>query len=117
MSGALFDPGPLTRLAETFDFDFAAELLDIYLSQLDELATAVKGGLPESDPQAWARAAHSLKSSSLQVGALALADLCHRIETGQGIDPDDAAEQFTELVHGTRAVIEAERKTLPGRDS
>ena len=114
MTRALFDPGPLTRLAETFDAAFASELLDIYLSQLDEVAKAVEGGLPQSDPEGWSEAAHRLKSSSLQVGALALADLCDRIETGQGLDVNRAGRQFTELAHETRAVIEAERQTLPG---
>ena len=114
MTGALFDPGPLTRLAETFEAAFASELLDLYLSQLDDLATAVERGFPESDPEGWCRAVHSLKSSSQQVGALALADLCDRIETGYGGEVDQVGQQFTELVHETRAVIEAERETLPG---
>lgn len=114
MTGALFDPGPLTRLAETFEAGFASELLDLYLSQLDELVAAVEGGLPESDPEGWCQAAHSLKSSSKQVGALALADLCDRIETGHGVDGDRVGQQFTELVRETRAVMEAERPTFSG---
>ena len=117
MSGTLFDPEPLTRLADTFDSDFASELLDLYLSQLDELAIAVEKGLPASDPEAWSLAVHGLKSSSLQIGALALAELCHRIEAAPGMEPDAAAQQFTELVRATRAVIEAEPKTLLRGDS
>ena len=113
MTGALFDPGPLIRLAETFDSEFASELLALYLSQVDELATAVEGGLPESDPEGWCRAAHTLKSSSRQVGALALADLCDRIETGHGLDAGRIGQQFTELAHATRAVIAAGRGSLP----
>lgn len=114
MTGAIFDPGPLTRLAETFDAGFASEVLDLYLSQLDELATALEGGLREWDPEGWGRAAHSLRSSSREIGAMALADLCERIDEGDGIDPDRIMEQFTTLLHRTRAVLEAERETLPG---
>ena len=114
MSGPLFDPGPRTRLAGMFESGFASELLDLYLGQLDELTTAVEGGLPKSDPETWCRAVHSLKSSSRQVGAMALADLCDRIETAQGGQGDEVSQQFTELVHETRAVIETERDALPG---
>ena len=114
MTGEIFDPGPLTELAETFEADFASELLGLYLSELDELAGAIEGGLFQSDPEGWCRAAHRLKSSSRQVGALALADLCDRIEAGSGADADEMVQQFTALLHTTRAVMEAERETLPG---
>lgn len=113
MSG-LLDPGALTRLAEAVDAEFAWELVDLYLSQLDQSVSAVVAGLPESDPEAWLRTAHSLKSSSLQVGAVALAALCRRIETDEDLASTEAAAEFIALVKETRNAFEAQRGEILG---
>jgi HPt (histidine-containing phosphotransfer) domain-containing protein len=76
------DPSALEHLLEITggDLAFVDELIDTYLDdaagQLDDMRTAAAGG----DADAMVRPAHSLKSTSANVGALALAELCRALE-------------------------------------
>lgn len=106
----LFDPDPLDRMARDIDPDFAGEILELYLSQLDELIAAIATGLREcGDEDRARRAAHNLKASSRQVGATALADLCQQVETG-GSDPEGMIRRLAALGRDTRVLLEAERQ-------
>jgi HPt (histidine-containing phosphotransfer) domain-containing protein len=76
------------------DHDFVDELVDTYLedgaSQVDALRAAAAAG----DAPAIVRPAHTLKSSSATVGALALADLCRELEAdGRAGSVPDAADR------------------------
>lgn len=76
------DPSALEHLLEITggDLAFVDELIDTYLDdavgQLDDMRQAAAAG----DAAAMVRPAHSLKSTSANVGAVDLAELCRALE-------------------------------------
>lgn len=52
----------------------------LYLSQVPQLLASMRMAVTQGDATALQQAAHSLKSSSSQVGAQQLADLCRQLE-------------------------------------
>jgi HPt (histidine-containing phosphotransfer) domain-containing protein len=87
------------------ELDFVDELVDTYLEdgerQLDAMRAAADGG----DVAGLTRAAHSLKSSSLNVGALELGEACRALEElGRGGSVPDAAERIALIAAGFVAV-------------
>src|SRR4051812_20332305 len=95
------------------DMAFVDELVDTYLedgaSQLAALRTAADAGSAE----ALGRPAHSLKSSSLNVGALELGSLCRALEEASrgGLVPDAAEDvaAIAESFDATRTALLGER--------
>ena len=82
MTDPAIDPAAFARLVEMTggEFDFVDDLVDTYLedgaAQVDALRAAVAAG----DIEGLVRPAHSLKSSSLNVGALELGELGRQLE-------------------------------------
>ncbi len=77
------DPDALKKLHARKKYrkrDLVKRVVNLYLEQtpklLDELALAIR----QSDTETQASIAHTVKSSSLTVGAMALADTCRKIE-------------------------------------
>ena len=103
----------LRGLATEDDPTFVAELLTIYLANLDERIKGVAQGIQQSDPARFAASAHSLKSSSASIGALALAELCKDLESlGREGRLEGAREIFEKLeIEGRR--VEREILTMP----
>ncbi len=62
------------------DVDAVAEIVTIYLDESDELRARLMDAVAAQDPQGVARAAHSLKSTSHQLGARQLGDVCGQLE-------------------------------------
>ena len=90
---AVLDAECLDRLRDLEgpeDPSLLSELIELYLDdagrRMKDLATATS----QADLEAVARAAHALKSSSANMGALVLADICSGIEckarTGDPVD-------------------------------
>ncbi|HEV8049742.1 MAG TPA: Hpt domain-containing protein, partial [Thermoplasmata archaeon] len=69
----------LEELAGTND-RFLPELAEAFLDHAPELLRELQRTSSAGDPVALARAAHALKSTSSQVGALHLAELCRLVE-------------------------------------
>ncbi len=85
------------------EIGFVDELVDTYLddgrAQLDALRTALAGG--DGATAELVRAAHSLKSGSLNVGALELGALCRSLEEdARGGALPDAAERVAAIEAG-----------------
>ena len=57
-----------------------ARMVDIYLTQTPTILNDLRGAIEDRDPDRTARAAHSLKSSSLTLGAEGVAALCAELE-------------------------------------
>ena len=101
------DRAAFDRLVEMTggEMDFVDELVDTYLedgaAQVDALEAAVAAGGASDD---LVRPAHSLKSSSLNVGALRLGGLCRELEEAarSGVVPD-AAERVSAIAVGFAA--------------
>jgi HPt (histidine-containing phosphotransfer) domain-containing protein len=101
------DQAAFDRLVEMTggEMDFVDELVDTYLedgaAQVDALEAAVAAGGASHD---LVRPAHSLKSSSLNVGALRLGGVCRELEEAarSGVVPD-AAERVSAIAVGFAA--------------
>jgi len=82
-------------------------LIDTYLGELPRLVAALRRALDEGDREAMHRTVHSLKSSSANMGARHLSDLCADLEDRtRAAVPEDAAE--------CAATIIAERGRVEG---
>jgi HPt (histidine-containing phosphotransfer) domain-containing protein len=94
MTDAPIDAAVFANLVEMTggEMDFVDELVDTFLEdgrrQIDALHAAQAAG----DVEALVRPAHSLKSGSLNVGALTLGGLCRELEEAsrRGVVPDSA---------------------------
>ena len=80
MSQDLIDPKAFEDLAESMGADFAAELVDTFLSDANNMFAQLKSALAEPDMDAYRRAAHSIKSNAQTFGAGPLADAARNIE-------------------------------------
>lgn len=121
MSGEpTLDPSAFERLLEITgdDIAFVDELVDTYLDdavvQLDSLERAADA----ADIGALIRPAHTLKSSSENVGAAALAAMCRELETRsrEGAVPDAierVAEARDEFGSVWAALLAARRDRTP----
>ena len=88
--------------------DLLNQVIGAYLGSSGELARALREGVEAGDAAAMARAAHTLKSSSAQVGARKLAALCKEMEArGRAGDLEDAATLCAELESELETVQEA----------
>jgi len=109
------DPATFERLLDMAGGDraFVDELVDTYLDDGAAQVEALRGAAAAGDAAAIVRPAHTLKSSSATVGALALADLCRQLEAdGRAGAVPDAAERtaaVAEAFGAARAVLLALR--------
>lgn len=78
----VIDRSVLAGLLESFggDADFLAELLGTYFDDSPRQIAAMRAALGAGDAEALRRAAHSLKSSSANFGALVLSAECKELE-------------------------------------
>lgn len=79
-AGALLDEQTLANLEELGDTDFVAHVLRLYARQAPSALTDLEAALANRDAPAVARAAHSLKSMSANIGAARMKDTAGAIE-------------------------------------
>ena len=99
---------------DEYGADFLVELIDVYLedttSRLDQIRAALAGG----DLETLTREAHTLKSSSANVGAMGLSAIAKEIETaarqGNVNGVDDKAQRIQADFQLVKLVLEAVRK-------
>jgi HPt (histidine-containing phosphotransfer) domain-containing protein len=111
MTGPAIDPEVFARLADITgdDAEFLAELVETYLedgaAQVEALRTAASSG----DLPGLVRPAHTLKSSSASIGALALAQLCRSLEadarSGAVADLDARVDAIVDGFEEARAAL------------
>lgn len=94
-----------------------ARLIDTYLGELPRLIAQLRGAVVIGDRQVLHRAAHTLKSSSANMGAARLSHLCARLEDhSRDTVPDDAGASTIAIVEECDSVIVAftdRRQHLP----
>ncbi len=61
--------------------NYCLKILDLFETQSIDMLSKMEASLKENEPSHLAQIAHSLKGSSLCMGANRLAALCHRIES------------------------------------
>lgn len=94
--------------------DLVKRLNDIYESSSAALLENLRIASEAADAAAVRRAAHSLKSSSANVGALALAATCGELEHAAGADQRDQMRALLERLRGEHeSVLRALRDTEP----
>jgi HPt (histidine-containing phosphotransfer) domain-containing protein len=78
----VLDPDAIDRLLDITGGDpgFVDELIDTYLEDAEAQLAALRQAARDGDTVSLERPAHSLKSSSATVGAMALAELCRSLE-------------------------------------
>ena len=104
------DPSAMARLLEITgdDVAFVDELVDTFLDDATTQVDALRAAAAADDAEAAVRPAHSLKSSSTNVGATRLADLTRAIEAdGRAGHVPDLAERVGAVVTELAAVHEA----------
>jgi HPt (histidine-containing phosphotransfer) domain-containing protein len=63
------------------DDDVLAEVVDLYVDDAPSRIEAMRSAIAASDPEALSEAAHALKSSSGNVGAVKVREICQQLET------------------------------------
>ena len=110
-----FDQAAFDHLLEITgnDLEFVDELIDTYLADASVQLEAMQAAASSGDAAALVRPAHSLKSSSANVGAMALADICRALETAARTgDVPDAQERVADC---DRAFADARAALLAAR--
>lgn len=70
----------LQELERETDFEFVLELIDIYCKETPKLIETIATALQSHDLQSLAISAHTLKGSSLNMGAKRMGALCLKLE-------------------------------------
>jgi len=115
MVDTVLDPAGFARLLEITgdDLEFVDELVDTYLADAVVQLEAMREAAASGDPAAMVRPAHSLKSSSENVGATSLADACRSLEldgkAGQVPEAVDRAAACETTFKAVEAALLAER--------
>ena len=89
------------------DQEFVDELVDTYLTEGDRLVGDLVAAAAAGDIAALVLPAHSMKSSSLNVGALELGELCRLLETDARNGSVDAPVDRANAVKVAFAVVRA----------
>ena len=111
MPGAGVDPGALRRLVSGRRGDsseFIALVVNTFLTSSQELMASIRDGVAAGDPKVFSGAAHTLKSSSAQLGAQGLSSLCKELEVlGRGGSCEGARELANRISEELAPVREA----------
>jgi HPt (histidine-containing phosphotransfer) domain-containing protein len=92
------------------------ELVDIFRNQTPGLIDEIVSALEVRDALTLERAAHTLKGSSLNLGARGMADICQRVEYAAQVgDFGSANGTVTALQHCFERSLAALEQTLLGR--
>jgi HPt (histidine-containing phosphotransfer) domain-containing protein len=98
MSEAAIDRNTFAELSETMGDDFIKELVTAYLEDTPQQIETLKQALTAGDADAFRRAAHTIKSTSLNFGASGLAGQARQLEElGRAGLLDGAAPQVDSL--------------------
>jgi signal transduction histidine kinase/CheY-like chemotaxis protein len=101
--------GEIRALVAAGEPDLLASVIDAYLTSSESLERALVDALREGEAAGLARAAHTLKSSSAQVGADRVSALCKEIE---GLARRNRLEPIPELVETLLAELGEVREAL-----
>jgi HPt (histidine-containing phosphotransfer) domain-containing protein len=107
MTGSPIDPAVFAGLVDMTggEMDFVDELVDTFLEDGTNQVDGMRAALADGDTERLGRAAHSLKSGALNIGALDLGATCRSLEEAARAGPvPDAAVQIDTIATGFEAV-------------
>lgn len=93
------------------------ELVDLFLATVPPRLAAVDAALAAGDRTALGKVAHSLKSSSANLGALGMSDLCERLEGVRHVPADHELPALIALLHDEFTVVTAALRAITTRPS
>ncbi|MBC7692569.1 MAG: Hpt domain-containing protein [Methylotenera sp.] len=89
----------LRELEADSDTGFVAQILNLFLSSVSERVARMETAVVRRDREGVKAEAHSLKSSSGNIGALALSALCQTLEdygkSSSDVDPVKVMDEFS----------------------
>lgn len=96
---------------EEYGEDFLVDLIDVYLADTPNRVTQMREAVDGGDTDSLIREAHTLKSSSVNVGAMRLSDLAKQMEfawrSGNFAGMADDVQQFEDEFIRVKAALEA----------
>ena len=98
----VLDQSVLSELQETTgdDPDFVRDLVETYLADVPVQLEGIDGAIAANDADALVRPAHTLKSSSMTLGAMRLGEISRTLEmTGRSGTLDASARENAALAH------------------
>jgi HPt (histidine-containing phosphotransfer) domain-containing protein len=108
------DLAALDRLDRIGGREFVVEMIDLFLEHSQHRVEAARHALSQPDPRELYRAAHSLKSTSANVGARHLQQVAARLEAlaaaGGGGEAEGLVEEVERCYEQVSGRLEAERK-------
>jgi HPt (histidine-containing phosphotransfer) domain-containing protein len=119
-SQTLLDPGAFVRLREWGGDELLGKMLALYLKNAPDRMGEIRSGVQEGDGGRIEQGAHSLKSSSANLGAERLRWLCQRMEdAGEDGRLAEARGLLPELEEAYRQTVEAleMKRTPPTQES
>lgn len=103
----IFDPATLEQLKELVDGDDTSFLHDLFESYLTTARDSIESLRSDGGPDVLRRAAHTLKGSSLNVGASRVAELCKHLENSlRSESPSDLAARVDQIENRVQQVHE-----------
>jgi HPt (histidine-containing phosphotransfer) domain-containing protein len=112
MNDTPLDPAVMAEFRETMGDDFAAELVDTFLSEAPTLLDDLRAALETDDVDRFRRAAHSIKSNANVFGAPMLAEQARSLELGGMDGPNDALTSHVQALDDEFARVAAALRTL-----
>jgi HPt (histidine-containing phosphotransfer) domain-containing protein len=98
---AVIDLGTINELRDLMGTEFVAEIIDTYNLETGELINGLHQALAAWDAATFGRLAHSIKSSSASLGALAFSEQARELEImGKANDLSDAGPKLDRLADG-----------------
>lgn len=113
----VFDAGALDSLLEIIggDRDALVDLIGSFLDEGPGLIGRIESAARDADPEALRQAAHTMKSSAADFGAMELSRLCHALETlGRSGRTDGAPGLSTRAAVSYRTAAAALREFMNG---
>ncbi len=110
----------LAEMTKETDEAFVRDVIQSYLDHSAKLMDNLLKAAAEPDPQQIVYCAHSLRGSSLTVGAAALAGICQQIEEGIELIPDNdisdllrrAQEEYRRIVQQLENILKPPASTV-----
>lgn len=102
----------LEDLAGDDDPELIAELVEIYLEDSQERMNEVSSGATGSEHERVGRAAHALKSSSANIGAVAFSRVCAHLEKQARTEDAVDADELEALVEQALSMYAEVREAL-----